>query len=82
MGHITLFNRRFVELWRIPKDIAESRDDERASAALRTGSAGGFPRLVASAEPARTSTKPIPIPALKDSCSTSTPRVAATAGLT
>ena len=32
MGHITLFNRRFVELWRIPKDIAESRDDERALA--------------------------------------------------
>jgi PAS domain S-box-containing protein len=33
MGNITLFNRRFVELWRIPKDIAESRDDDRA---LRT----------------------------------------------
>ncbi|HEX7979421.1 MAG TPA: EAL domain-containing protein [Gemmatimonadaceae bacterium] len=32
MGHITLFNRRFVELWRIPKDIAESRDDDRALA--------------------------------------------------
>ncbi|HKP15337.1 MAG TPA: EAL domain-containing protein [Gemmatimonadaceae bacterium] len=32
MGHITLFNRRFVELWRIPKDIAESRDDDRAMA--------------------------------------------------
>src|SRR4029078_4906610 len=32
MGHITLFNRRFVELWRIPKDIAESRDDDRAVA--------------------------------------------------
>ena len=32
MGNITLFNRRFVELWRIPKDIAESRDDDRALA--------------------------------------------------
>src|SRR5689334_2224093 len=32
MGHIRLFNRRFVELWRIPKDIAESRDDDRALA--------------------------------------------------
>jgi diguanylate cyclase (GGDEF)-like protein len=32
MGHIMLFNRRFVELWRIPTEIAESRDDERALA--------------------------------------------------
>jgi len=32
MGHIMLFNRRFVELWRIPAEIAESRDDELALA--------------------------------------------------
>ena len=32
MGHIMLFNRRFVELWRIPTEIAESRDDELALA--------------------------------------------------
>ena len=29
-GKITLFNRRFLELWRIPKDIVESRSDEKA----------------------------------------------------
>ena len=39
MGHITLFNRRFVELWRIPKDIAESRDDDRRHPADRRGRA-------------------------------------------
>ena len=54
----------------------------RASAAFRTGSADGLARLVASAEPARTSKKPIPIPTLNDSCNTRTPRVAATAGFT
>jgi diguanylate cyclase (GGDEF)-like protein/PAS domain S-box-containing protein len=32
MGHIMLFNRRFVELWRIPTEIAESRDDDLALA--------------------------------------------------
>ena len=46
MGHMTLFNRRFVELWRIPKDIAESRDDARwrtwyASSATPTRSPQG-----------------------------------------
>jgi PAS domain S-box-containing protein len=29
-GKITSFNRRFVEMWSIPPDIVESRDDNRA----------------------------------------------------
>jgi diguanylate cyclase (GGDEF)-like protein/PAS domain S-box-containing protein len=29
-GQITSYNRKFAELWRIPKDIIDSRDDNRA----------------------------------------------------
>ena len=31
-GKITRFNQQFIRMWRIPSDIAESRDDERALA--------------------------------------------------
>ena len=31
-GTITRFNQQFIRMWRIPSDIAESRDDERALA--------------------------------------------------
>ncbi|MDX6410075.1 MAG: hypothetical protein QOE13_3146 [Gaiellaceae bacterium] len=29
-GHISLFNRRFAEMWRIPDDVLASGDDDRA----------------------------------------------------
>jgi PAS domain S-box-containing protein len=29
-GHITSFNQRFIDMWRIPSDIVESHSDERA----------------------------------------------------
>jgi PAS domain S-box-containing protein len=29
-GKITAFNRRFAEMWQIPKEVIESRDDDRA----------------------------------------------------
>ena len=31
-GKITRFNQQFIRMWRIPPDVAESRDDERALA--------------------------------------------------
>jgi diguanylate cyclase (GGDEF)-like protein/PAS domain S-box-containing protein len=33
-GHITTFNRTFAEMWRIPDDVLESRDDDRALACI------------------------------------------------
>ncbi|HEX3529940.1 MAG TPA: ATP-binding protein [Thermoanaerobaculia bacterium] len=33
-GKIVAFNHRFVEMWRLPEELMESRDDERAIAAV------------------------------------------------
>ncbi len=33
-GHIVRFNRRFIELWRLPADVVASGDDERAIATV------------------------------------------------
>lgn len=33
-GKIVSFNARFVEMWRLPRDVIESRDDERALACV------------------------------------------------
>ncbi len=46
------------------------------------GSAAPAGRRVARTDPASTSRNPSPIPTVKLSCSTATPRIAATAGLT
>jgi len=32
-GEITAFNQRFVEMWRIPRSLVDSRDDDRVLAA-------------------------------------------------
>ena len=33
-GKMVAFNQKFVDMWRIPQDVAESRDDERAIAVV------------------------------------------------
>jgi len=33
-GRIVAFNHRFTEMWRLPREVIESRDDERAIAAV------------------------------------------------
>lgn len=58
-GRMVNFNRRFVEMWAIPEDVAESRDESRALAAVldRLADPAGFVKKVMSvyAQPAASS---------------------------